>query len=216
MFSALRFSLARCKSSCCWAICECASAMPSSKVLMSCSKAPIFASKSVLWSVALAVDISVSWNSALHQSFFFTSSACCFFSIATISSIAFFTLVKASSSTFVARMESVGLWAFFAALRINSAACRRLWATFLSEETCMKLKVLDIASRASSPFKIPIASETAWISDKRAFLRSSKFLLASEQVSFKFIMNFWSSERTDFSCSMSSLASARALIAFAS
>mmetsp|Transcript_29736 Transcript_29736/g.85551 ORF Transcript_29736/g.85551 Transcript_29736/m.85551 type:complete len:256 (+) Transcript_29736:598-1365(+) len=216
-FSAFRFSLARCKSTCNCTICSLASAMASSKVLMSCSKDSIFASKSLFRSVALAIATSVSWNSALHQSLFLTSCACCSFNMATISSIAFFTFVKASSSTLVAKMDNMGLFVFCAVLRSNSAARRRSCEAPRTAATWTKLlKVLDIASFASSPDKISIASETALISAMRAALRSSKSLLASEHVFFMLAKKRWSSASTPFSCARSSLAWAWELAAFAS
>mmetsp|Transcript_113970 Transcript_113970/g.327481 ORF Transcript_113970/g.327481 Transcript_113970/m.327481 type:complete len:295 (+) Transcript_113970:57-941(+) len=217
LFSASLFSVARCNSNCTWAIWAVASAIPSSSALMFELSSPMWASRSLLRSADLAVDISFSWNSDLHQSAFLTSTACCSFSIATMSSIAFLTLVKASSSTLVARIDNVGLWVFRAASRKISAACSRSFDTCLVPPTCMKLlKVPDMASRASSPRRISMASATALISWSRAFFRSWKFLSASEHVSFNVFKKRWSSESTPFSRAMSSFASAKPFTAFAS
>ena len=43
--------------------------------------------------MCIYIYISFSWMEDLHQSFFFTSSACCVLSVAIMSSMAFFTLV---------------------------------------------------------------------------------------------------------------------------
>mmetsp|Transcript_56382 Transcript_56382/g.142625 ORF Transcript_56382/g.142625 Transcript_56382/m.142625 type:complete len:200 (-) Transcript_56382:586-1185(-) len=199
MFSAFLSSVARCNSSSSCAICFFASKMPSSKALILDSSSAILASRSALKSSFFAVVISFSWISASHQSFFLTSSDCCVLSMEIMSSIACFTLVNASSSTDVAKIDNCGLCMRRAAFRKASAAAwrRLLWRL---ESTCTKpLNVLLMASRASSPWRISIVSATACISAKRVFLRSSKFARACAQVSFKFFKYSWSSARTLFS-----------------
>mmetsp|Transcript_87133 Transcript_87133/g.230709 ORF Transcript_87133/g.230709 Transcript_87133/m.230709 type:complete len:272 (-) Transcript_87133:970-1785(-) len=214
MLAYLRSRLALCSSTWAWEICFWASRMPSSSVWTLDSSSLALACMSDFRSSVFALVISFCCSSALHQSTFFTSSACWVFRVAIMSSIAFFTFVKASSSTEVARIDSWGLCAFFATSRSLSAA--RLRFTSTSFACWMKLYVPVMASRASSSVRIWMVCATASISCMRNFLRSSKFLSAVSQVAFMLSRNFWFSDREASSWARSSFASARLLVAVAS
>mmetsp|Transcript_36506 Transcript_36506/g.103883 ORF Transcript_36506/g.103883 Transcript_36506/m.103883 type:complete len:289 (+) Transcript_36506:488-1354(+) len=214
-FSAFLSSVARCKSICACSIAMWASEISCSKVLMVEVSSPMFASMSAFLSSVLAVVISLSWTSALHQSFFLTSSSCCCFSMTTISSIAALTFVKASNSTDEAKTDKSKLPVLRPACRSNAATRwrRLLWRP---AEICTKLKVPLMASRASSPWRISIVSATAFISSKRATLRSSKSEEPFAHRSLRLFRKVWSSSRTFCSLSRSSFASAKVLSMFAS
>mmetsp|Transcript_105877 Transcript_105877/g.330135 ORF Transcript_105877/g.330135 Transcript_105877/m.330135 type:complete len:263 (-) Transcript_105877:859-1647(-) len=194
--------------------------MPASSALMSSPSFEDCASKSALWSCVLAVVISFSWSSDLQKSTFFTSSCCCTFSMAISLSMAFFTVVNASSSTDVASAMRPAPPPpdRRAAFRRSPAACwRRPRARPpldepLDEERCAKLKLPFMASRASSSVRISMVSDTALISASRALLRAANFSPASAQVASKFARNFWDSVRAACSCIRSSFASACALV----
>mmetsp|Transcript_71653 Transcript_71653/g.154657 ORF Transcript_71653/g.154657 Transcript_71653/m.154657 type:complete len:258 (+) Transcript_71653:122-895(+) len=186
-------------------------------VCLSASSA-MAAMRSCLRSSVFEVVISFSWSSPLHQSFFFTSSACCVFSDEIMPSIASFTFVKASSCTLVARFASSLLCACTATRRSSAVARERLEERRDREETCTKANVPVMASRASSSVRISIVSLTAWISSWRAAWRASKFSVALPQVSFRVLENL-AAFASAFSVSpLSSFASARLLsvVAFSS
>mmetsp|Transcript_36508 Transcript_36508/g.103895 ORF Transcript_36508/g.103895 Transcript_36508/m.103895 type:complete len:243 (+) Transcript_36508:175-903(+) len=182
---------------------------------MVCSSSAIFAVRSACLSVVFAVVISFSWISSLHQSFFLTSSACCVCIILSISSMASLTFVKASNSTDEAKTDKSKLPVLRPACRSNAATRwrRLLWRP---AEICTKLKVPLMASRASSPWRISIVSATAFISSKRATLRSSKSEEPFAHRSLRLFRKVWSSSRTFCSLSRSSFASAKVLSMFAS
>mmetsp|Transcript_36114 Transcript_36114/g.100247 ORF Transcript_36114/g.100247 Transcript_36114/m.100247 type:complete len:258 (-) Transcript_36114:1088-1861(-) len=193
-----------------------ASVMPASSVSMvSASWAPLVW-RSSLKSVLRSVSISFSWISALQKSFFLTSSSCSTLSIPIILSIAAFTLVKALSSTDVASNESCGLCVLRAAILSAAAACCLRCEAFVEVERWMKPKVLDIASRASSPVRTSIARVTTWISSVRLLLRAWKFLSAFAQVSSRPARNSWLLAAAACSCPRSSFAPARLFCAVAS
>mmetsp|Transcript_48317 Transcript_48317/g.138137 ORF Transcript_48317/g.138137 Transcript_48317/m.138137 type:complete len:265 (-) Transcript_48317:907-1701(-) len=198
-------------------------AMSVSSALMVDASSAILASRSALRSSVFSVVISFSLNSALHQSCFLTSSSVCFFSITIMSSIAFLTFAKASSSTVFASIDSSGLCVFAATSRSARAASRRRCCTselsaaaLRAEPRCSRLYVPAAASLASSSVRIPIVSVTATISAWRAALRSSQFLSASAHVTFTFFRKASLFARMACSWPRSSLASASSFAVLAS
>merc|ERR1719197_1649242 len=104
--------------------------------------------------------------------------------------MAFFTLVKASSFTLVARVAKRGLLNFFeTAVRREEAWSRRSIAasTVTVALVWAKLKVRENKSCASSELRTERALDTASISRARVLLRSSHSVSVMEHFSFRFM-----------------------------
>mmetsp|Transcript_14268 Transcript_14268/g.39236 ORF Transcript_14268/g.39236 Transcript_14268/m.39236 type:complete len:289 (+) Transcript_14268:553-1419(+) len=214
-FSFCRSSVAFCISSCTCLICLFAESISSAMVVMALSSSAILASRDSFWDVVFSIVSSLSWSSAWHQSFFFTSSACCCPNMLSISSMLFFTFTKASNSTDDANNAKSKLPDLRPTFLSKAATFERRLLRLLVE-TCTKLKAPLMASRASSPWRISIVSPTAFISSKRAALRSSKSAEPLSHILTRFARNSSSAARTFVSFSMSSFASAKSLSMFAS
>mmetsp|Transcript_68483 Transcript_68483/g.190994 ORF Transcript_68483/g.190994 Transcript_68483/m.190994 type:complete len:282 (+) Transcript_68483:226-1071(+) len=218
MFSLARFSLALWRSTCNCAMRWRALETSSSIFAAESARSSSFASSPSLCSSTFAIATSFSCKLLVHQSFFLTSSACCCCNIATMSSIAFLTRAKESSSTAVANMESRGSWARTADCRSAAAAFWRLSRPRRDtpEETWMSEYVLLNVFRASSSMRMAMVSDTALISSALAFERAAKSASAVAQVFFKLAKNTWCSSRAATSCARSSLACAKSLLTVAS
>mmetsp|Transcript_14559 Transcript_14559/g.38610 ORF Transcript_14559/g.38610 Transcript_14559/m.38610 type:complete len:203 (+) Transcript_14559:431-1039(+) len=188
-FSAFRSSLAFWRLEYMEAIDALSAVISASRFFTLSPSSAMEAMRSCLRSSVFIVVISFSCSSALHQSFFFTSSACSVLSAVIMPSIASFTFVKASSCTLFARAASVLLRDLAAARRRSAVARERREERCDREDTCTKLKVPVMASRASSSCRISMVSLTALISSWRAAWRFSKFAVASPQVVFRFSEN---------------------------
>mmetsp|Transcript_24564 Transcript_24564/g.52121 ORF Transcript_24564/g.52121 Transcript_24564/m.52121 type:complete len:205 (-) Transcript_24564:720-1334(-) len=113
-----------------------------------------------------------------------------------MSSIAFFTRVKASRRTRLASVERRGLWSRWAAAASNlEAFVRRSEWVVLCSWTKAGLKVRVKRSWASSPLRTARALETASISSWRVFWRSSHSLSVIWHFSFNIMRNCSSAER---------------------
>mmetsp|Transcript_36493 Transcript_36493/g.103835 ORF Transcript_36493/g.103835 Transcript_36493/m.103835 type:complete len:236 (+) Transcript_36493:566-1273(+) len=172
-FSFCRSSVAFCISSCTCLICLFAESISSAMVVMALSSSAILASRDSFWDVVFSIVSSLSWSSAWHQSFFFTSSACCCFSFATKSSMTCITFLKGWSRAASARRAKSGKRATLACANVTTSL---LPALSLASCSCKKEagpQVVCWPSRASSAVRISIASETALISSERICTRFS-------------------------------------------
>mmetsp|Transcript_87476 Transcript_87476/g.232247 ORF Transcript_87476/g.232247 Transcript_87476/m.232247 type:complete len:309 (-) Transcript_87476:63-989(-) len=214
-FSACRCSLALFSATCAFAML----AFSSSKSCVSPCRLPsrpaIFASRS-FFSVALTrVSSSFASMSFWHDSCLTYSSSCCFFSSATILSMASLTFSKPSNCTPTAsaarrKPPEFPAWRR-AAARICEAACARWccrsrpamrcnwvplpplplrWCCLPRLSVWRKLMVAEKRSRASSSVRICTASAIAWTSSVLVLLRSAYAASALEQRSFRSMRNF--------------------------
>mmetsp|Transcript_14263 Transcript_14263/g.39219 ORF Transcript_14263/g.39219 Transcript_14263/m.39219 type:complete len:209 (+) Transcript_14263:281-907(+) len=170
---------------------------------MVCSSSAIFAVRSACLSVVFAVVISFSWISSLHQSFFLTSSSCCFFSMTTMSSMAALTFVKASSFALEASSANSGAPVAAAALIKTAVAWLRRSCMVVEEMVCKnELTVLSKFEKASSSFKILMVSSTATISSSRSLTRWSNSVSLAAHFSFRLARKVLS--RSSWACVSSS------------
>mmetsp|Transcript_1258 Transcript_1258/g.2312 ORF Transcript_1258/g.2312 Transcript_1258/m.2312 type:complete len:241 (+) Transcript_1258:878-1600(+) len=202
--------------------------------IISASELILALSSCSVWFVAY-VTFSLSLSSAVQYALNFTSSSCCFLSSATMSSMAFFTFVNASSWTCTAttascscglssparkaavRSEKSGACRAckLLAARISNAAacCLARFAAVREEASCNSEAAPPVpiflwkSSRASSSVRIAMASLTAWSSSPRAFVRCFQSWSRSWHLSFKFLKNSTSAPRDSRVASRSSFAS---------
>mmetsp|Transcript_80421 Transcript_80421/g.206986 ORF Transcript_80421/g.206986 Transcript_80421/m.206986 type:complete len:307 (+) Transcript_80421:430-1350(+) len=213
--SATRSSDARC-------LCTFSSSTSALRVLMvSLSPWMLISSPSILvsspalvWS-SLAVMRSLVLSSSMQKSRCLTSSSFSSRSCETMSSIAFFTRVKASRRAEVASAESFGLPVRAAALA-STAAARSRRSVDLVCSSAAALKVLLKRSRASSLCRIEMALATAASSSARDVWRCSQSWSVMLHFCFSSMRNRSSALSDAWVSSLSSLACASVSSAVAS
>mmetsp|Transcript_14706 Transcript_14706/g.26088 ORF Transcript_14706/g.26088 Transcript_14706/m.26088 type:complete len:213 (+) Transcript_14706:609-1247(+) len=176
---------------------------------ISSSKASMRDSVSSISRLALVVFFVFSLNASTQKSFLTISSAFSFIRAAIMSSMAFFTLTKASKRTLVAMAARRGLPTFFATAESTFAAWERR-SEFKDVSFCRSagLKVFVKTSWASSPLKMATALETASISICRVFCRASHSASVAVHFSFSIKRNCSSAESEFFVSAKSSSACA--------
>mmetsp|Transcript_95182 Transcript_95182/g.264641 ORF Transcript_95182/g.264641 Transcript_95182/m.264641 type:complete len:216 (-) Transcript_95182:204-851(-) len=183
--------------------------MASPSALIVISKSETLAVRSCFSRSFLSVCSWFVFNSSTQKSLCLISSSFSFSSWAIMSSMAFFTRVKASRRTLYASVASRGLCSFWATVVSNmEAVARRFECSTPSFCTSAGLNVRVKRSCASSPLRMASAFETASISSWRVFWRSSHSRSVNWHFSFSIIKNCSSADSDFRVSSMSSFACA--------
>mmetsp|Transcript_22548 Transcript_22548/g.54777 ORF Transcript_22548/g.54777 Transcript_22548/m.54777 type:complete len:228 (+) Transcript_22548:652-1335(+) len=147
------------------------------------SRSAALRSKSSFLKLAACLSLSFWFISAPQWSFLVSSSTCCSLSSATMSSIAFLTLVKLSSFTDTARDSNAVPWDLEkACCRTDEALDRRARIIRLDSETSTNPPMLLLnRARASSEVKMPMVAAMALSSSLRSEERALYSLSAVAQ-----------------------------------
>mmetsp|Transcript_54667 Transcript_54667/g.160800 ORF Transcript_54667/g.160800 Transcript_54667/m.160800 type:complete len:312 (-) Transcript_54667:294-1229(-) len=202
LFSCSRSSLAFFTSILVLAISSWAAPISSASFEIWSSRELIWSLRSLMTWLVSYLSFSLTLNSSVQNAFLVTSSACCFFSSTTMSSMAFFTFVKASSWTEAARSAMAGapvrlasFWSRtetvlrFAAVEADSVVS----SLMVTADTWTKeFTVLSKFAKASSSLRILMVSSTADISVRRLFVRASISASAAAHFVPRFARNSWS------------------------